>query len=121
MQSNVSWEIKSDPFNESVPRLLQEPNIQLHFSARYMIQSSFIALSLITINYLFRYVPVPSILVSSISPVKFTLSLLTYSMEQSLSWEANWFSASQEIPRILWNLKVHYRIHKCPPPVPILS
>ena len=31
--------------------------------------------------------------------------LLTYSMEQSLSWEANWFSASQEIPRILGNLK----------------
>ena len=47
--------------------------------------------------------------------------VLTYSMEQSPSWEANRFAASQEIPRILWNPKVHYRIHKCPPPVPILN
>ena len=47
--------------------------------------------------------------------------LLTYFVEQSPSWEANRFSAGQEIPRILWNLKVHYRIHKCSPPVPILN
>ena len=46
--------------------------------------------------------------------------LLTYSMEQSPSWEANWFSASQEIPYKSMNPKVHYRIHQCPPPAPIL-
>ena len=38
-------------------------------------------------------------------------------MVQSPSWEANWFAASQEIPRISRNPKVHYRIHKRPPPL----
>ena len=45
--------------------------------------------------------------------------LLTYPMVKSPSWEANWFAASQEIPHILWNPKVHYRTHKRPPPVSI--
>ena len=35
--------------------------------------------------------------------------LLTHSIQHSPSWEANRFSASQEIPHTLWNPKVHYR------------
>ena len=47
--------------------------------------------------------------------------LLTYSMVQSRSCEANWFAASQEIPQISRNPKVHYRTHNSPPPVSILG
>ena len=60
---------------------------------------------------------------NSISLFKFILLtyLRTYFMRQSPSRGANRFSASQDIPRILWNPKVHCRIHKCPPLVAILS
>ena len=68
--------------------------------------------------------------ISELHPADFVLSsqqslswsknLLTYSTVQSLSWKANWFAASQEIPRISRNPKVHYRTHKSPQPVSIL-
>ena len=44
-----------------------------------------------------------------------------YATVQSPSWAANRFAASQEIPRISRNPKVHYRTHKRPPPVSILG
>ena len=53
--------------------------------------------------------------------ISYLLNYILNSMVQSTAWEANWFAASQEIPRISRNPKVHYCTHKRPPPVSILG
>jgi hypothetical protein len=47
--------------------------------------------------------------------------LITYSMEQSPSWEANQFQPVKKFPAFYGTRRFFYHIHKCPPPVPILS
>ena len=53
--------------------------------------------------------------------LEYFVYLLNNAMQQRPSWEADWFSASLEVPRVLWNPKVHNRICKIPLNVRILS
>ena len=81
------------------------------FSLEYLVEGrNILLLTYVILTYIITY-----------SFTHLLTYLPTYSMEQSHSQEANRFSASQKIPCISWNLKVHYSIHKCLPPIPILS
>ena len=70
--------------------------------------------------YTFRDTNFNAILAISLFSQYFRTYLLT-PWSRVLIEKLTGFAANKEIPRILWNPKVHYRTHKCPQPVPILS
>ena len=63
----------------------------------------------------------PSALSCHHTPYTSSLTYLLTAWSRVLLEKLTGFAADQEIPRILWNKKVHHRTHKRPPPVPILS
>jgi hypothetical protein len=58
---------------------------------------------------------------SKTNAVSMKLEILLNPCSRALLEKLTVFTASREIPRILWKLKVLYRIYNCPPPVPFLS
>jgi len=70
--------------------------------------------------YLLRH-PLPRPLPSIHQPTLPANKRILPTMERSPSREVSLFSASQEIPSILWNMKAHHLVHKCAPPGPILT
>ena len=65
--------------------------------------------------------PIGSYYIDYNIPAHWNYTYLLTSWSRVLLEKLTGFTANQEIPRILWNPKVHYHTHKRQPPVPILS
>jgi len=99
MVQSPSWEANWFAASQEIPRISRNPMVHYRTHKR----------------------PPPVPILCQPNPVHILTYLLTHSMVQSPSWEANRFAASQQIHRISRKPKVHYRTHKRPPPVPILG
>ena len=122
MEQSPSWEANRFAASQEIPRNSQNPKVHYRTHKRpppFCILGQPYPVHIPTSHLLEIH---PNIIHPSTSrSPEWYCYYYYYSVEQNPSWESTWIEASQEFPHILWNPKVHYRIHKCPSTVPILS